>query len=109
MVFSWFSKKLTKQIIECSKFASYFPAKEQLEKSRDIIKRLQEDKKRVMQEAREKVEKAEQNFDEERQSFIQDLSRGKAEAIKLLKVSIQPFIRCPLKWLGFQKRAKIFK
>ena len=68
-------------------FCDLFPADEQLEKSREVIKRLQEEKKRFVEESREKIQEAEQTLEEEKGVLLQELSRGKQAALSLLNVS----------------------
>ena len=67
---------------------------EQLEKSREIIKRLKEEKKRVVEEMEEKLVKAEDDMETEKEKLVQEVSRGKSAAITLLQVQVQysPFI-----------------
>lgn len=59
---------------------------EQLEKAREIIKRLKEEKKQLAEEMRQKMQSTEQAMEEEKEKLVQELSRGKAAAIALMQV-----------------------
>lgn len=59
---------------------------EKLEKSREIIKRLKEEKKQVIAESEEKIKQAEKMIEEEKENLIQELSRAKAAAVTCLQV-----------------------
>ena len=63
-----------------------FSGTEQLEKSREIIKRLKEEKRRVVEEMEEKLVKAEDDMETEKEKLVQEVSRGKSAAITLLQV-----------------------
>ena len=68
-----------------------FLDQEQLEKAREIIKRLKDEKKRAAEEAAEKIQVAEKAIEEEKEMLMQDLSRGKKEAIALVQVIVIQF------------------
>ena len=59
---------------------------EQLEKAREIVKKLQEEKKKLMEEIKTQVEVTEKVSDEERDQLIQELKRAKAAALELMQV-----------------------
>ena len=59
---------------------------EQLEKAREIIKRLKEEKKQLVEEMKQKMQSTEQAMEEEKEKLVQELSRGKAAAIALMQV-----------------------
>lgn len=63
-----------------------FVGSEQLEKSREIIKQLKEEKKQAVAELEEKLSHAEKTMEEEKSNLVQELSRGKALAISLIQV-----------------------
>jgi len=50
---------------------------EQLEKSRELIRRLKEERQKVIEEA-----------DKEKEVLVQEISRGKTAAISLMQVSL---------------------
>ncbi len=60
---------------------------EQLEKAREIIKRLNEEKKKLAEELKTRVEMTEKTSDEEREALMLELKRGKAAALELMQVS----------------------
>ena len=64
-------------------------AAEQLEKSREIIKRLKEEKKQIVAEMEERLRQAEDDAEVEKDKLVQEVSRGKSAAITLLQVSIR--------------------
>ena len=63
-------------------------AAEQLEKSREIIKRLKEEKKKIVMEMDERLRQAEDNAEVEKDKLVQEVSRGKSAAISLLQVCV---------------------
>ena len=70
-----------------------FPtAVEQLEKSREIIRRLKEDKKQVTESMQQHLESSEQSIEQEKETLIQELKRGKAAALQLMQVCV--VIKC---------------
>ena len=70
-------------------------AAEQLEKSREIIKRLKEEKKQIVVDMEEKLRQAEDQAEVEKDKLVQEVSRGKSAAISLLQVCFKF-----LKWGG---------
>jgi hypothetical protein len=60
--------------------------KEHLEKSRDIIKRLKDEKRQHEEEMNERLASSEQSFESEKDSEIQELRRGKVEALQVMQV-----------------------
>ncbi|GAB1603388.1 golgin subfamily A member 4-like isoform X3 [Argonauta hians] len=60
-------------------------AAEQLEKSREIIKQLKEEKKRTVIQLEDKLKHSEKAMEEEKANLVQELSRGKALAISLVQ------------------------
>ena len=67
----------------------FSPDQEQLEKAREIIKRLKEEKRQQMEEMGNKLQNTEQAMEEEKEKLVQELSRGKAAAIALMQVCLQ--------------------
>ena len=67
-------------------------AAEQLEKSREIIKRLKEEKKKIVVEMDERLRQAEDNAEVEKDKLVQEVSRGKSAAITLLQVGDRFYI-----------------
>ena len=65
---------------------SSISAAEQLEKSREIIKRLNEEKKKIVHEMEEKLRKTEDDMEVEKERLVQEVSRGKSAAITLMQV-----------------------
>ena len=61
-------------------------AAEHLEKSREIIKRLKEEKKQIVIDMEEKLRQAEDQAEVEKDKLVQEVSRGKSAAISLLQV-----------------------
>ena len=66
---------------------------EELETAMSNIHRLEEEKKKILQEADEtkerleqQIEQVERTLDDERKSLVADVSRGKAEVLKLMQV-----------------------
>ena len=66
--------------------APFIVGQEQLEKAREIIKKLQEEKKKLTEEIKTQVEVTEKVSDEERDQLIQELKRAKAAALELMQV-----------------------
>ena len=69
---------------------------EELEAAMANIHKLEEDKKNILQEAEEtrnkleeQVKQVETTLDEERKNLVADVSRGKAEVLKLMQVSFR--------------------
>ncbi|OPL20301.1 golgin 4 subfamily a member, partial [Mytilus galloprovincialis] len=60
-------------------------SQETLEKSREIIKRLKDEKKQVVVESEERIKQAEKTIEEEKENLIQELSRAKAAAVTCLQ------------------------
>lgn len=65
------------------------PDQEQLEKAREIIKRLKEEKRRLAEEMNEKLKTTELSMEDEKEKLVQELSRGKAAAVTLLQVFVE--------------------
>ena len=65
---------------------SAISAAEQLEKSREIIKRLNEEKKKIVHEMEEKLRKTDDDMEVEKERLVQEVSRGKSAAITLMQV-----------------------
>jgi hypothetical protein len=59
---------------------------EKQEKSREAIRRLKEEKQRLEAEAKLKLETAERNLEQVRANELQELRRGKVEALQVLQV-----------------------
>ncbi len=59
-----------------------------MEKSRGIIKKVQEEKKKMSDEMEEKLVSSEKTLDEERESLMHELKRGKAAALALMQVCV---------------------
>ncbi|KAH9513358.1 Golgin sub A member 4 [Bulinus truncatus] len=59
--------------------------KEQLDKAREIMKKLKDDKLHAVEQAEERIRLAEQNMEEEKEKMLTDLKRGKAEAFSVLQ------------------------
>jgi len=61
-----------------SRTSVFVPAgAEQLEKSREVVRRLKEERQKVIEEA-----------DKEKEALVQEISRGKTAAISLMQVSL---------------------
>ncbi|XP_060588973.1 golgin subfamily A member 4-like [Ruditapes philippinarum] len=58
---------------------------DQLEKSREIIKRLKDDRKRLIDEYEEKLRGREDQMETEKEKLVQEISRGKSAAITLMQ------------------------
>ncbi|BFZ01352.1 hypothetical protein BsWGS_04391 [Bradybaena similaris] len=58
---------------------------EQLEKARNIMRRLKEDKRLAIEQAEERIRQAEQSMEEEKEKMLIDLKRGKAEAFSVMQ------------------------
>lgn len=69
-----------------SLFESLFLDFEQLEKAREIIKQLKEEKNRLVKETQVRVQQTEQVMEEEKEKLVHELSRGKAAAVSLIQV-----------------------
>jgi hypothetical protein len=63
-------------------------ATDQLEKSREIIKRLKDDRKRLIDEYEEKLRGREDQMETEKEKLVQEISRGKSAAITLMQVRV---------------------
>ncbi|KAK0044523.1 golgin subfamily A member 4-like isoform X3, partial [Biomphalaria pfeifferi] len=59
--------------------------REQLDKAREIMKKLKEDKLHAIEQAEERLCLAEQNMEEEKEKMLSDLKRGKAEAFSVMQ------------------------
>lgn len=57
-----------------------------MEKSREIIKQLKEEKNQSIVQLEDKLKHAEKTMEEEKENLVQELSRGKALAISLVQV-----------------------
>ena len=62
--------------------------KENLGKSREIIRKVKEDKKNAILEMEERIKHAEKTIEEEKENLVQELSRAKAAAVLCLKVCV---------------------
>ncbi|XP_041365531.1 golgin subfamily A member 4-like isoform X2 [Gigantopelta aegis] len=62
---------------------------EQLDKSREIIKKLNEEKKQIKSDMEAKLLAAEQSLEDEKQNLIQEIKRGKTEAIHLMQQEME--------------------
>lgn len=67
---------------------------EELENAMSNIHRLEEEKQKILEEAEstkkdleEQIQQVERTLDDERKSLVADVSRGKAEVLKLMQVS----------------------
>lgn len=67
---------------------------EELETAMSNIHRLEEEKQKILEEAEstkkdleEQIQQVERTLDDERKSLVADVSRGKAEVLKLMQVS----------------------
>lgn len=60
---------------------------EQLEQSREVIRKLNEEKSHLEQEMRQRIENSETTLEREKDSELQELRRGKVEALRVLQVS----------------------
>ena len=58
-----------------------------LEKSREIIKRLKDEKRQLEAGVQERITSSEQSLENEKDSEIQELRRGKVEALQVMQVS----------------------
>lgn len=58
-----------------------------MEKSREIIRKLNEEKSHLEEEMRQKIENSEHSLEREKDSELQELRRGKKEALQVLQVS----------------------
>jgi len=70
----------------------YLSGQERLEKSKEAIRRLTEEKKHLEEESRLKLENSERNLEQVRASELQELRRGKVEALQVLQVCELQFI-----------------
>ena len=61
-------------------------AQEQLEKSREIINKLSDEKKNLAEQMKEKLESSERSLEDERETLMEELKRGKAAALSLMQV-----------------------
>ena len=80
---------------ECSE------GQDHLEKSREIIRKLQEDKKRLSDEMKQKIESSEQQLEQEKDGLVEELKRGKAAAIALMQVLYIDLFSCRHIFMGF--------
>ena len=62
------------------------PAQEQLEKSREVISKLTDEKKSLAEQMKEKFETSERSLEDERETLMVELKRGKAAALALMQV-----------------------
>ena len=60
---------------------------EQLEKAREILRRLKSEHKRELREMKERFQMTENNLEDEKEKLIMELSRGKSAAVLLIQVS----------------------
>ena len=72
---------------------------EELEAAMSNIQKLEEEKKKIQEEAEEtkdrlekQIEQVEKTLDEERKTLVADVSRGKAEVLKLMQVMYEFFV-----------------
>jgi predicted DNA-binding transcriptional regulator YafY len=72
-------------------------AQDQLQKSREIIKRLQEEKKTLQQEMQEKLQSSERSIEEDKEEMIQELRRGRTAALQLMQVRDFPPVNISIK------------
>ena len=66
-------------------------ATEQLEKSREIIKRLKAEKQQAVSELEGQLREREDVMEQEKESLVQEVSRGKSAAISLMQVCCKSF------------------
>lgn len=76
-----------KLIYHCNKFL-FVTGKEQLDKAREVIKKLKDEKSNAVEEMSAKIKAAEQGLEEERENLMQELKRGKSAALNLMQVII---------------------
>lgn len=67
-------------------FSKHSIATEQLEKSREIIKRLKAEKQEAVAELEGKLRDREDVMEKEKETLVQEVSRGKSAAITLMQV-----------------------
>jgi len=74
---------------------------EELEAAMSNIHKLEEEKNRILKEAdetrtklEEQIKQVEQTLDEERKNLVADVSRGKAEVLKLMQVLSTDLLWC---------------
>ena len=65
----------------------FYLGQEQLEKAREIIKRLKDDKEKLSEEMSTKIKSSEQSLEEERENLMLELKRGKSAALGLMQVA----------------------
>ena len=63
---------------------------EQLNKSREIIRRLQEEKRSIQEEMERRLESSERSIEEDKEEMIQELRRGRTAALQLMQVKGHP-------------------
>ena len=68
------------------KYLLPFTDKEQLEKARDIMRKLKEDKRKAIEQAEEKIRSTEASLEEEKERMLTELKRGKSEAFSVMQV-----------------------
>ena len=61
-------------------------AHETLEKSREVFKRLKDEKQKLQTEMEEKLKQTEKAMEEEKENLVQELSRAKQTAVSCLQV-----------------------
>ena len=63
-----------------------FSDQETLDKSREIIKKLKDEKKQIIIESEDRIKQAEKTIEEEKENLIHELSRAKTAAVSCLQV-----------------------
>ena len=64
-------------------------AVDHLEKSREIIKRLKDEKRQLEAGVQERISSSEQSLESEKDAEIQELRRGKVQALQVMQVNVQ--------------------
>lgn len=73
----------------------FLSEKEELGKCQEIIKQLQDEKQWLEQESKRQVEESERKLENVRAGELQELRRGKVEALQVLQVSsLVVSVRC---------------
>lgn len=75
-------------------FSKHSIATEQLEKSREIIKRLKAEKQEAVAELEGKLRDREDVMEKEKETLVQEVSRGKSAAITLMQVWWKSVLLC---------------
>ena len=63
-----------------------FAAAEQLEKSRDIIKQLKEEKNKIVQELESKIQERDDQIELKKEKLVHEIALGRSAAIKVMQV-----------------------